>query len=279
MKTPLMLIAVVITAGLMLASPTTIADCAIKFDVSKGGQAMQSQVIKVKGDKVLIDDVGGDARTDVLFNSKEMVMSIINHQQRSYLIMDRDRVTELATQANNMMSAVEKQMAAQLAGMPPEQREQMRAMMSKMGMGGMTETSKKPAPRSFVKAGTKKVYGAPCQQYRVNQGSNKVGEVCVATPADLKISRADYQNLLALQQFGETMANQAGSMAGRFGIDVPSFSGKAFEGIPVEMIDHTNGGSTMIVSAVNHDTLSATEFEIPAGYQAQTLPTIPGATH
>lgn len=277
MKTLLHVHILTLASGLALLSPAALADCAIKFDVNNASQGIKSQVIKVKGDKVLIDDVGGDPSIDVLFDSKTMAMKIINHQKKTYLNIDKEKIATLSNQANNMMAAVEEQMEAQLAGISPQQRKQLKAMIAKMGMGAIMQKPKQPTARSFVKAGTKKVNNTQCQQYTVNQDSNKVGEVCIASPSDLKISNADYQNLLALQRFGESLVKQAGSMAGKFGINVPSFSGKAFDGIPIEMIDLSNTGSTMKLSTINHDTLNVADFQIPAGYQAQALPTLPGA--
>ena len=94
----------------------------------QGGKSYTT-VTRVEGDRMRSDTRGEDGKiaSSVIFLGKTDEMYMIDHKEKSYLVMDRESIEALG----NQMSEVMKQMEAAMAKVPPGQREMMERMMKK----------------------------------------------------------------------------------------------------------------------------------------------------
>ena len=103
-------------------------------DLFAGGQVEITE-IKIDGNRMRTDS-GGSNPTTMIFLGESDEMYMIDHTEKTYIVMDRETVEAMA----NRMSEAMQQMEAAMAQVPPEQREMMERMM-KGRMGNLQSTA------------------------------------------------------------------------------------------------------------------------------------------
>ena len=97
------------------------------------GKELGRTVFSTESDRSRMDQTGVDDSFSIIFLDDKFLM--LDHAERSYMVMDEAMLESMGAQVSEAM----KEMEAQLASLPPEQREMVRQMMSgKMGDMGMT---------------------------------------------------------------------------------------------------------------------------------------------
>lgn len=251
------------------------ADTTIEFAVKQSPTAAaQTQSVYIKDGMLMVKAAGGDPTADLLFDENTGVMTIINHQDKTFMRLDENRIGEMTQQAESMMTAVQQQMAQQMANMPPEQAARMREMMGNMGMGGMGAPPPPPEPSKLVKKGAGKISGIDCQKMDVVKGSRRVAEICVASPDSAGIPGQDYAVIKAMQGFGERVAEKTSGFLSRFGSEMPEFGGMQVDGVPLSMVDLSSETQTsMTVTRIDSGTGGVVPG-IPQGYAEKQLPSM-----
>ena len=167
------------------------------------------------------------------------------------------------------MNEVMKEMEAQLASMPPEQRAMMEQMM-KGRMQGMTAQQAPSPSASRVEAkggGEWKSY--KCRQYAVFEGAEKVQDICAAELDE--VDGADevietFRNMAAyITKMTESMPMGSDDRIN------PGELMDEIDGFPVHTIDYENGvvvGETLLDSVTEQD-LDEGMFAVPEGYRRQ----------
>ena len=258
--------------GLAMTS-TASADTTVQFEVQDGAQGNLTQTAYVKDGMLMLKQAGGDANVDLLFNQADASMTVINHAERSFMVLDEQKLGALADQAQGMMSMVQKQMAEQLANLPPEQAARMREMLG--GMGQAPAPAAPPEPVQIVPQGNTTVNGFKCRQYHVLKGGAKISEVCAAEPDELGIPGSDVAVFEAMKQMGERIAERMRGLSESMGSEIPDFSYAEVSGIPVQMRDFSSGaGSSMTVTKVVKGAADVS-MQVPQDYAAQQLPSMP----
>ena len=159
------------------------------------------------------------------------------------------------------MSEMMKQVEAQLANLPKEQREAM--MKSMPGLASMQERET-AAAFDFEWTGDKReVAGYPCRVARVTKGGNDDGEACIAKPDDIGMSKADFESLASMF---DTMQEFA-AMSGESGM--PDM--REIGGFPIATSSKKDRSKSTLTSA-SDDKLDGAAFEVPAGYKQRTMP-------
>ncbi len=166
-----------------------------------------------------------------------------------------------------------RQMEAQLADMPPEQRamveEMMRGQMQAM-MGGNPEDR---IPPRVEKTGAGQWESKPCTQYAVYEGAEKTQEICAAPLADIQ----------GVGEAMEAFTNMAGFM-NQLSDSMPEPMASAMAENPMELIDQIDGFPVRRVDLMNGQVLSETTLEgvveqaldesvfaVPEGFTEQDL--------
>ncbi len=241
-----------IAAAALIVPAVALADARIEMTTDRTEKG--TFVMQVKDGKTRWDQQG-DARGSVLFDAATGTLTVINHADKSYMNLDKATVQGVSEQ----MKAAMKQMEAQMANMPPEQRE-----MIMKRMPGFAKEKARPVFSAEKAGGTDKVNGIKCRNMRLLKDGKPHTDACVADADALDIPKADFDALSAMFEAMQEMASQ-------FSGDNRAMPLREIGGVPVRSVDVETGEVSEVVS-VSDDALDGTLFEVPADYRLQEMP-------
>jgi hypothetical protein len=192
---------------------------------------------------------------------KNDTLYTIDERQKSYAVMDRATMKRMAEQ----MSPAIKQMQEQLAKMPPEQRAQMEQMMGGRGMPGMAKKKQKLLRKT---ARTDKIGSYACTYVEQHEDGIKTEELCIVPPAAIK---GTDELMAAARNMSKFVKEILESMNSPWLEQMVNDEVKDFDtlgGIPVLSREFSGGKpvSETIIKSVRSEALSASMFDVPAGY-------------
>lgn len=219
----------------------------------------QSNMIRME--EVVDDEAGPDGT--MIFLGNEFLY--VDHEDKSYIIMDESMIEDVSAQISDAM----KQMEAELANMPPEQRAMVEQMM-KGRMQGMMGQEKAPSAGPRVEAtGSGKWQSYKCREYAVFAGSEKTQDICAADLDD--VDGAD-EVIEAFRGMAAYMKKMTESMPMMSQDQMnPGELMSQIDGFPVHTVDYENGVITGDVSldSVTEKNLEPGLFAAPAGYRRE----------
>lgn len=230
--------------------------------------------------KVTIDTILLDAnRLRLDSDDRRSVMFLTDGGRNRIVMLDKNKNTyqeideQTMQQMGQQMSAATAQMEAAMKGMPPEQR----AMMEKMMKGKMPQAAAPAAKTVYTAKGSGSVNGFSCTKYEGDLAGKKESEVCAATPAQLKITPADFQVLDKMKQFSSTLLSALANSPIR--ANVPSGYGfdQGYEGFPIEKTDFENGQATRRGELKSITRTNFTDADFSLGNAKKVEMPIPGA--
>jgi hypothetical protein len=208
----------------------------------------------------------------IIFQSAGKKFILADAATKTYQVMDRDSLKQIA----ESMKAAMKQMESALAEMTPEQR----AMMNQI-MGGQMPSAPAPPPTPVATVYKKIADGIAVgpwktTHYEVLENGVKESEVWLASPGDLPIDRDLIKLFSEMSKFFEEMtaalpmAAPARKETWSLELDGPD----APPGIPVKEIIFRDGApvSTWELNRAEKADLDAEKFAIPAGFTRTELP-------
>jgi hypothetical protein len=147
-------------------------------------------------------------------------------------------------------------------------------------MGGGDKSA--PKPISYEQAGTAKKVGQwTCTPYRVKGDAPNREELCVARMTEVGLKRDDLKALESLSTFMRQMVAAGPAAARPAALDIEGLSKEVgYDAVPVQMSQLADDGKVEFqttVQKVEHKSIAADMFEIPAGYTKQAMPRMPGA--
>lgn len=240
-------------------------------DLSAGGEVEITE-IKIEGSRMRTD-TGGDNATSMIFLGESDEMYMIDHGERSYIVMDRETVEALGRK----MSEAMKQMEAALAQVPPEQREMMERMMKeRMGSMASSTPSGEPVVRSLGESDT--VNGIACEWKEVTRGDVVDFKACVGDPSDIAGGAEMQAMALEMAEFVSALMEAFSSMAssnmfGSMLAENPMSSMEDLGGFPLVSEDFDNGtlARRSTFQSVDETSIAAEEFTPPSGYKRQDI--------
>jgi hypothetical protein len=199
--------------------------------------------------------------TEMIYRDDTGTVYTVMKEQHQYMVLDPAAQQRMAA----MMAGMQDKLRQQMEAMPEAQRKQMEARM-----GAMTP----PKPdSSYVKTGQGKTVGSwSCQVFRKTLGSGSTIDACFAPLGTIGLTRDD---LAILRKLGQRMQKTMPMTGGMNSIDFDSQTQQiGFEGYPVQTVTSMNGAprTTSTMTSVEHLTLPADTFELPAGYTRQEMP-------
>ena len=247
---------------LLLVLPASVlADTTLTYANEKlpGGET----IIQVKDGDVLM----GDKRAKMLFKNSAKELVVIDHETKSYMVMDEETAKKLEQQMGQVqeqMDAMMQQMQQQMQNMSEEQRAQLQQMLGdKMPMGA----ANKPIETTVQQQGTDTVAGVTCTKMMVLVNDKPSGDVCVATAGVLGIDTDDYDSMVSAT---DAVRNFVERVSGRNDNDAVTMNLRAMKGIPVRMRDLVDGDTSILESRSTAE-LDAQLFTVPAGYQQKDM--------
>jgi hypothetical protein len=161
----------------LLCSPAW-AGVVIEMEVAESGSSGQAEMdtVYAQGEMLRVDPHPrkGDKKTTMIF--RDETLWVVDHGKKVCQKIDKKDMEELSAQMGDAM----KQMEAELAKMPPEQRAMVEKMMKDRMPGGMAEAGQEAPARRMEVGGTEQVGDYSCTLHTTYAGDEKVGEVCAA---------------------------------------------------------------------------------------------------
>lgn len=205
------------------------------------------------------------AESAVIF--KDDAMIIVDHKKEKYTVMDRATLQQVAGTVSDAM----KQLEAQLAGMPPEQRAMVEKMMGKQAPG--SQKPRRMAPE-FTKAGrTERVGGYTCQVWEGKRDGVKVTEHCVAPYGSVAGGEELMKVMKSMMSMVEDAMQSLDSDWLRGSVRSEWEGIKSIDGYPVLTRTFTDGkaDSEHALRSAQSATIAPSQFEVPVGYKRQEL--------
>jgi hypothetical protein len=227
--------------------------------------AERSQIYAQEG-FLRLDSDGGANASDVslIFDGNSFL--VMDHSDKSYIVMDEAMLTEISDKMNDAMS----QMEAELAKLPPEQRAMAEQMM-KNQMGAIMGTQESPEPPRVEKTGSSEWQGRSCTQFNVFEGDIKTQEICSAALDSVDGAAemmATYQDMAKfVKKLSESLPGPLGSSFN----DHPGMVAELIGGFPVRTVEYSMGAPVREVTmeSITEKALDASFFEAPADYRRE----------
>ncbi len=203
-------------------------------------------------------------------DKKEMVM--VNHEDKTYVVLDLATMNELAS----AMSAAMAQFEEAMKDATPEEKAMMEKVMKGRMPGGMGDSE--DVEPVLKKVGTGKANGYNCIKYDVYRGESKIRQHCVASWDSIVGGDEMKTVMLEMAQFMDQMAKTFSKSRGLMGQQM-QFENNVFNqlrklnGFPVQTIDYMNGeidSESQLVSS-EKTSLNASDLEPPSGYKKQEM--------
>lgn len=211
--------------------------------------------------------------TDLLYDQARSAITIVNHQDRTFMLLDEQSIAEFMSGTMQMMNRVQEQLSRQMQGMSPEQRAQIERMMG--GLAQPPKQSEEP-PIEYIQTNkTQKVNGVACRITSLVKAGQPVTEICLAKTTALKMPAGDLKTLLSMQATAAKLAGAAAPLLKRLGSQMPEFGGKNLDGLPLKVTDLTGNHRTqMTVKSVSQGNAPKRAMLVPKGYQPAQLPSL-----
>ncbi len=237
---------------------------------SSYGETATKAGIAVEGLKMKMDIASGkkDWNGHMIFDGDSHEMMVVNHDDKTYFVIDEEQMKKLAATVNQAMASVEQA----LAGMPESQR----ATMEKMMKSRMPDMGAPREPSELKKTGgSESVNGFDCAVYEVWRGGVRERELCVT----------DWNNVAGgsevadvFYEMGEFMTEMLDSLpkigGGKSMGDATYEHLKEMNGFPVRTREYEDNGmlagQSSLVSSREAD-FDPADFEPPTNYKRQDL--------
>ena len=234
--------------------------------IDKDGSAGEVQKMMIRAGKMRIDLPGG--QTAMIYDSVADKVYILEMGSKKYITMDPAMMKQMMA----ALTAMKSQLEAKLASMPEAQRAQMKAMMSKMGLGGG-----KAAVVKRVETGRmEKVGDYQAEVIEVTEDGVKAITYYLVDRKSLKVGDAEYATMHKFQAFlGKMMESLPGPM--KQSMKVRMLLAERNQ-LPVKADRFENGVimRTDQLTEVSSEDLDPGLFQIPADFQKRELPFGPG---
>jgi hypothetical protein len=216
---------------------------------------------KMRIDQKIVENVPNE--TSIFRGDQDRLLDI-DHANKRYRVMDKQSMKEAAGQ----MSQAMKQMEAQMATMPPEQRKMLESMMK----GRMPQQRpKRPVrPETEVKKTRSRdtIGGYPCLSYEVCRGGRKVREIWATDWRKVGVEKGSLDVFKDMARFQWEMfaSMRDNPMVGAQ--EEPFSEYERIDGFPILTRDYQGSRVTeeVIFKSVKEKELDASIFDPPAGY-------------
>lgn len=229
-----------------------------------GGDAKKPEVMKMWFDGGRFRAESGTEQVQI-FDGKQI--HVIDVAQKRYTTIDKASIDEFSGKLANLRS----QMEAQMKNMPPEQRAMVEQMMSQMG--GTGAQAMEAAKRSVKQTGrSESAAGHSCKVWEVTVGGVKEQELCVVAPGSLPGGTDMMATMVKIGEMFKSLMESFGG-AGRDALSQAWSDLQAINGIPVITRLYDNGrlSEEVKLTVIRSESVPATRFQIPAGYQQRKL--------
>jgi len=228
------------------------------------GNEIGTSSISAEAGMVRLDNIGGSGDEDMsmIFQGDKFLM--LNHDDRTYFVMDEVMLDEM----NSQMSAAMKQMEEQMANVPAAQRAMIEQMMKGKMKGMMPAQAPIEGPRVET-GGSGQWRSYPCVKYTVHKGTEKTQEICAASMDRIGGSEEVMAAFSKMAEFVKKMIASLPDMVASRVAGNPMEMMDQIDGFPVHTLQYENGKVSQEVSleSVSEQALADNLFTPPADYK------------
>jgi len=249
--------ALAVAAATLLAAGAAHADVHIRLRDTHRDSPPTTVDMYVHAGQVRIDQ-SDDRSGYTLYDSRTGTLTMVMPQRHQYIRLTRES-------ANRARAQMQQQMQAQLANVPPGQRDMVRKMLEKQRTTAATAAV---PPKVSDTGRNDTVSGVRCRLYRVEPHGGSPREICMAGRAALGISRDDLHAIRSMASEGQEIARRLGGETSK---DL-TFDPAQMPGFPVlERPAGSAATGTSRLQTVEHGGLDPGMFRIPGGYTERSL--------
>jgi hypothetical protein len=222
------------------------------------GKEIDRTVFYTESDRSRMDQSGGGGSHSVIF--LEDTFLILDHAEKSYMVMDEAMLESMGEQ----VSAAMKEMEAQLAKLPPEQREMVRQMMSGQ-MGGMGMPTQVPV-LEVRKLGADRWQSYDCTLAEMLEDGEKIQEICSVDFDEVDGAGALRESFLRMTGMLNKLYEEM--PFGGEGARNPMEALDELDGFPVRTVDIENGKPVRetVLESSQQKAIDGDIFEAPSDY-------------
>lgn len=227
------------------------------------GQETDRAKVYAQSKMIRMDSGGDNVDASMIFLGNQFVY--VDHREKSYIVMDEATLSEVSAKISDAM----KEMEAQLANMPPEQRAMVEQMMKGRMKGVMGQQgASSPEPR-IESLGSAKWQSYTCREYAVFEGPQKTQQVCAAKLDDISGADEVMEAFVGMAAYIKKLTESM-PMISNDGLN-PGELMEQIDGFPVHTIDYENGKvlREMSLDSVTEQELGKDLFAAPKGYRRQ----------
>lgn len=221
--------------------------------------------------KMEIDSGGRGSNSEMIFRGESRELVIVDHDDKSYVVIDEEGVREIAAQIGNAMSQLEEA----LKNVPESQRSMVEEMMKKR----MPQAAKGPVFEVRETGERADQAGYPCVKHEVLSDGSVVSELWVTDWDNVKGGEEVAEVFQDMAGFFHDMMKAFASASGPMGGFISDVGSAAIahmseiDGFPVltRQLDDGELESESILRSAERRTLAAGDFEPPAGYKRQEM--------
>lgn len=176
------------------------ATASVRLDFDQQvGERVERIGMRVTPSQVVVLDAEG--RPSLLFDRSSAVLTLLDHQQRSYRRLDPARIKRLADEVNAALSRA----SAEASRLPPAER-----ALAEQRLQHLMGTPAAPAPETRFKtlAQRGEFAGLACRWHQIQAGPAVTGRVCAAAPGQVPGGEAVMAMLAAMAQAYEGLSRQ-----------------------------------------------------------------------
>lgn len=240
-------------------------------DLKAGGQVEITEM-KVDGNRMRTDSGGKDSVTMIFLGDTDE-MYVIDHKEKTYMVMDRETVERLG----NQMSEAMKQMEEALKDVPPAQREMMERMM-KGKMKGMPTSEPRSDSQVRSLGQSDSVNGVGCDWKEVSRDEVVELKACVCNWTDIPGGDEIRRVSLEMKDFASALVDAFGSFGDSGGLasslgENPMSVMEKTGGFPLITENFQEGNLTRRsrFQSVEEVAISDDEFMPPSGYKKRDM--------
>ena len=237
------------------------ADGLLIVEKSMTGGTPTINQIQMEANRMRAETTGpGGEKQILIFDGARQVMLMIDDQRKSYTELTKADMEQLGAQMSDAMAQIQKT----LAGLPPEKKAEIEAMMKgRMGGAGLA------LPKTtYKKSGTDTVGKWTCTKYDGYDGPTKTSEVCTVEPKALGLTEADFAVTKQFIEFFKKIIPAIESQT----IAIGTVEAQGFSGVPVKRSTTVLGRQvTSEITEVSRKTFTDASYAAPAGYQKRAF--------
>ena len=201
-----------------------------------------------------------------VFNLEKSQLMYINYGEKTYTVTTPE---ELLQYFKQISEKIDKQIEADLAKLPPDQKEKVEKELKKKGFLNNKSKSVKVSIKETSK--TEKISGYSCKTFEIYKNEKLNEEICLSNELDYK----DDVDIKKLSSFMNEFKKIGKSLGNDIVVDNEQAFLELFEknGYPLKTVDHSVDGSVFVeeIKSVSKKKIKKEEFFPPKGYQFESL--------